>query len=109
MVASFGSTEAVRKAYPEAVWEEDCDGETPLHSSAWGGVGSLVSLLVGVAELSSSDADRSASLRRAAAAEDGRGKTPLDRACERLCCMCVHAVPEAKGGREDGRLHDEPK
>ena len=75
MVASFGSTEAVRKAYPEAVWEEDCDGETPLHSSAWGGVGSLVSLLVGVAELSSSDADRSASLRRAAAAEDGKGGT----------------------------------
>jgi hypothetical protein len=105
MLASFESTEAVREAYPQAVWEEDCDGETPLHSSAWGGVGSLVSLLVGVAESSSSE-DRGASLRRAAAAEDGRGKTPLDRACERLCCMCVHA--KAAEGRGDGR-RDEPK
>ena len=107
VLAAYASTEVVREANPGAVWEVDCDGETPVHSSAWGGVGSLVSLLLGAAgDSSSSEEDRSANLRRAASARDVRGKTPLDRACERLRCLCVHAGPRCGGprGRSDGSL-----
>ncbi|EJK50091.1 hypothetical protein THAOC_30973, partial [Thalassiosira oceanica] len=103
ILAAFESTEVVRRANPRAVWEEDYDGETPLHSSSWGGVGSLVSLFLGAAGDSFSDEDRSGNLRRAAAAaRDGRGKMALDRAYEHLCCTCVHAVPFAKFVKRQG-------
>mmetsp|Transcript_33296 Transcript_33296/g.70929 ORF Transcript_33296/g.70929 Transcript_33296/m.70929 type:complete len:797 (+) Transcript_33296:166-2556(+) len=85
MLCAYASTTVIRHAYPRAVWDRDCEGETPLHAAAsWGNVGSVLSLLVGAA----SSERGSFEATRAAIAADDRGKTPLDRACERVCSMC---------------------
>lgn len=107
---AYECTAIIRQAYPQAIWEVDCkwapflcffvhhyaqglnthfiftllgDGEIPLHASAtYGNVGSLLALLVGCTDMES--------VKGASLMADDRGKTPLDRACERLCSMCVH-------------------
>ena len=100
IISAFNATTTVREAYPQAVWDRDCDGEIPLHSAAsWGNVGSVLSLLKGAA-LHSHSVDGA---REAAQTLDDAGKTPLDRACERVCAMSVHAKPVRTPSRDNFR------
>jgi len=90
VLCAYASTSVIRKAHPQAVWDRDCDGEIPLHAAAsWGNVGSVLALLIGV---SSDEGSKNVVLEvaRAALTKDDRGKTPLDRACEHVCSLCVH-------------------
>ncbi len=100
IISAYNATTTVREAYPQAVWDRDCDGEIPLHSAAsWGNVGSVLSLLKGAA-LHSHSVDGA---REAAQTLDDAGKTPLDRACERVCAMSVHAKPVRTPSRDNFR------
>lgn len=92
IISAYNSTTTVREAYPQAVWDRDCDGEIPLHAAAsWGNVGSVLSLLMGATTLS---VERScAGAKDAARMVDHRKKTPLDRACEKVCAMSAHERP----------------
>lgn len=88
IVSAYKATTTVREAYVQAVWDRNCDGEIPLHAAAtWGNVGAVLSLLLGAALLSiDGPCD-------AAQTVDDRSKTPLDRACERVCALSVHEKP----------------
>lgn len=100
IISAHNATTTVREAYPQAVWDRDCDGEIPLHSAAsWGNVGSVLSLLKG-ATLHSHSVDGA---REAAQTLDDACKTPLDRACERVCAMSVHAKPVRTPSRDNFR------
>ena len=100
IISAYNATTTVREAYPQAVWDRDCDGEIPLHSAAsWGNVGSVLSLLKSAA-LYSHSVDGA---REAAQTLDDAGKTPLDRACERVSAMSVHAKPVRTPSRDNFR------
>ena len=84
VISAYESTTIIRNEYPQAILEVDCEGEIPLHAAAsWGSVGSVFSLLVGAGDIDNHG------FARAALTRDDRGKTPLDRACERLCSMSM--------------------
>ena len=92
IMSAYNATTTVREAYPHALWDRDCDGEIPLHAAAlWGKLGSVLSLLMGATLLSLGDPCSGA--KDAAQTLDDSNKTPLDRACERVCAMCVHEKP----------------
>lgn len=92
IISAYYATTTVREAYPQSIWERDCEGEIPLHAAAsWGNVGSVLSLLMGATLLSVGD--RCDGAKDAAQTLDNSNKTPLDRACERVCAMCVHDKP----------------
>ena len=84
IISAYESTTIMLNEYPQAIWEVDCEGEIPLHAAAsWGSVGAVFSLLVGAGESGSNG------FAKAALTRDDRGKTPLDRACERLSSMSM--------------------
>ena len=100
IISAYNATTTVREAFPQAVWDRDCDGEIPLHAAAsWGNVGSLLSLLMCSTSLS---ADGSCT-RDISQTLDDRNKTPLDRACERVVAMCVHEKPFRAPNRDNFR------
>ena len=91
IISAYESTTLVLKAYPQAIWEVDCEGETPLHAAAsWGNVGSVLSLLIGAGASETLRQSPCTEVAKAALTPDDRNKSPLNRACERLCSMCVH-------------------
>jgi len=103
IISAYYATTTVCEAYPQALRERDCDGEIPLHAAAsWGNVGSVLSLLIGATMLS--DGDRCAGAKDAAQTLDYSNKTPLDRACERVCAMCVHEKPFRAPARDNCRV-----
>jgi len=56
IISAYNATTIIREAYPQAVWDRDCDGEIPLHAAAsWGNLGSCLSLLMGATLLSVGD------------------------------------------------------
>lgn len=92
IISAYNTTTTVREANPQAIWDRDCEGEIPLHAAAsWGNLGSVLSLLMGATVLSVGDPCTGA--KDAAQTLDDSNKTPLDRACERVCAMCVHEKP----------------
>lgn len=92
IMSAYETITTVREANPQAIWDRDCDGEIPLHAAAsWGSLGSVLSLLMGATVLSVGDPFTAA--KDAAQCLDDSKKTPLDRACERVCAMCVHEKP----------------
>jgi len=102
IISAYNATTIIREAYPQAVWDRDCDGEIPLHAAAsWGNLGSCLSLLMGATLLSVGDP--CAGAKDAAQTIDDSNKTPLDRACERVCAMCVHEKPFRAPSRDNFR------
>lgn len=91
IISAYSSTTCIWQAYPEAVWERDCEGEIPLHAAAsWGNVGAILSLLIATAARENNCLGAaSSSARRAALTTDDRNKTPLDCACYRFSAICV--------------------
>ena len=97
IISAYESTTLVLKAYPQAIWEVDCEGETPLHAaSSWGNVGSVLALLIGAGASETLGQSPSTEVAKAALTTDDRNKSPLNRACERLCSMCVHGRENTK-------------
>lgn len=91
IISAYSSTTCIWQAYPEAVWERDCEGEIPLHAAAsWGNVGAILSLLIATAARENNCLGAaSSSARRAVLTTDDRNKTPFDRACDRFLAICV--------------------
>ncbi|KAL7540290.1 hypothetical protein ACHAWF_006642 [Thalassiosira exigua] len=113
IVAAYLSTTIIRKANPQAVWDRDCDGEIPLHAAAsWGNVGAVLSLLVGAAAVIGEGRSASESIQRAAVTKDDRNKTPLHRACDRICSLASVAEysthHRVSGGFRLSRVREDP-
>lgn len=90
VISAYISTTIIRQACPQAVWDRDCEGEIPLSAAAsWGDLGAVLSLLIGAA-VSEGATPSTSAVARAALTADDRGKTPLNRACERVCSLCAH-------------------
>lgn len=103
ILCAYNATTRILRAYPPAVWDRDCEGELPLHAAAsWGNLGAVLALLRGAAP----GGERA--LTRAALTADDRQHTPLSRASERVCSLCVHgdagAPPACAGGRRASGL-----
>ncbi|KAL3809856.1 hypothetical protein ACHAXA_000225 [Cyclostephanos tholiformis] len=96
IISAYLSTTCIWQAYPDAVWERNCEGEIPLHAAAsWGNVGAILSLLIATAVGENNcSGTASSAARRAALMTDDRNKTPLDRACNRLSSMCYNRQDE---------------